>query len=985
MSAVNRNKMLTIPARLLAGVLLLATFGSSATTASAQDRAPDFTELRRIYTAEFGVARPVGLAFSPAANAFLVLSPPSGGTRSRAVMITLFEDLAGVVSVAAVASDPVNAAFDSRANRLMWFDPAAAELVEIRVGASGAPDPSGGAVKRFAVPQFGLRRAQGMAFDPRDGRLFILDTAARRIVRVTPHPELRFDGAAAARDGRITRIDLSQLGSAPLRGLAFNPNNGHLYVSSPTEQRIYEVTETGQLVSTLDVSVLELRDPQGMFFAPSADSTDDPAIMNLYIADSGLQAGASNGGQIVELSFQALALPPGTTLLPSTLVNIIDTSIWDPPSPDPAGVDYWPSREHLLIADSEVEEMPIYEGKNVYEATTSGALISTCDTTSFSNEPTGVAINPNNNHIFFSDDDGNDGVFELSLGPDGVYCTPDDTVTSTNVSSLYGVGDAEDVAYGQNTLFVAGGVDAEVYRIPLGANGVLGGGDDDPMTHFDTAALGFNDLEGIGYNADQDTLFIVSTTGGDQYLGETTPGGTLVRAYDLGYLGSKRRSDVSYAPSSQNPLVKNIYIASRGVDNDSDPNENDGKVWEIALGSTPPTLTPTNTPTRTNTPTPSRTPTATATPSQTPTSTPTITPLVTDTPTATPIPSDTPTPALTPTATATATPTGTSTPTGTPTPGPTPTRTATLTPTNTTTPTPSLTPTATATPTSTPTDTPGPSPTPTNTSTPTDTPTPTATATDTSTPTDTPPVTNTPTGTPTPTDTPTPTPTNTTTPTPTPTHTATATPTSTPTDTPGPSPTPTNTATDTSTPTDTPPVTNTPTGTPTPTSTRTPTPTPTHTATATPTHTPTRTATATPTHTPTHTATVTSTPTTTATPTATPTPTNTLTPTRTPTRTATATPTGTSTPTVTSTSTPTPTHTATATPTPTATATPANTPTSTLTPTRTATATPTGTSTPTNTPTPTLTPTRTATATPTPTPTQASKPNFFLYLPAIRR
>ena len=49
------------------------------------------------------------------------------------------------------------------------------------------------------------------------------------------------------------------------------------------------------------------------------------------------------------------------------------------------------------------------------------------------------------------------------------------------------------MAYGNNTVYIAGGDDAEVYIIPLGPNGVLGGGDDGPMTHFDTASLGFSD------------------------------------------------------------------------------------------------------------------------------------------------------------------------------------------------------------------------------------------------------------------------------------------------------------------------------------------------------------------------------------------------------------------------------------------------------------------------------------------------------------
>ena len=195
---------------------------------------------------------------------------------------------------------------------------------------------------------------------------------------------------------------------------------------------------------------------------------------------------------------------------------------------------------------------------------------------------------PTNNHIFISDDNGSDRIFEVSLGPDGAYCTADDTVTATNVNSLYNIRDAEDVAYGNNTLFIAGGDNAEVYRIPLGANGVLGGGDDGAMTHFDTAALGFSDMEALGYNPDSGTLFIASTKATERYLGETTTSGTLLRAYDLSLMGTAGniRSDVTYAPSSQNPAFKNIYIASRGVDNDNNQNENDGKVWEIRI-STP--------------------------------------------------------------------------------------------------------------------------------------------------------------------------------------------------------------------------------------------------------------------------------------------------------------------------------------------------------------------------------------------------------------
>jgi hypothetical protein len=227
----------------------------------------------------------------------------------------------------------------------------------------------------------------------------------------------------------------------------------------------------------------------------------------------------------------------------------------------------------------------------------------------FAKEPTGVAVNETNNNLFISDDNAHK-IFEVRPGTDRAYCTPDDVVVSVSTSS-FGSGDSEDVAYGNNTIFIAGGVDGEVYKFSLGANGVLGGGDDSPMTHFDTASLGFQDLEGIDYNAETGNLFIVSTKGSQNYLGEVSPSGQFRRAYNLSFMGTQgnMRSGVVYAPGSQNQSAKSIYIASRGVDNNTNRLENDGKVWEINIGSvsgpTPtPSPTPTNPPTGTATATP---------------------------------------------------------------------------------------------------------------------------------------------------------------------------------------------------------------------------------------------------------------------------------------------------------------------------------------------------------------------------------------------
>jgi hypothetical protein len=629
----------------LTGILFTA-IGPVQLQASAQGGSSPIRVVRSLHTNEFGVQSPKGLAFSPVANTFFVLDGSGNVT-----LVTMDEDNAGTIPVSETQSDPLNSAFDIKSESLFVLDHGKAELVKIKADNKGLPGTSS-SPDRFPIHAFDIKDPQGITFDPDSGRLFVLDAGDSEIVSIAPHASLGFDATEAIKSNKVEKISIKQLGLGLLKGLAYNPSNGHIYVSEPAQKKLYELTQDGNIVASFELAPLGINNPSSMTFAPSVDNTDDPGIYDLFVLDDGQTVQAKRGlfsftstrqqtssseSQIVELSLLApMTLPAGTTLLPATLVNLIETSQWNPPSPDPSGVDYWAARQTLLIDDSEVEEMSIYRDKNVFESTTSGTLVSTCDTTpptGFTNEPTGMAINPNNNHFFISDDTGtNDKVFEGSLGSSGNSCTLT-SVALHNVASLYGATDAEDVAYGNNTLFIADGVNGEVYRIPLGLNGVLGGGDDGTMTHFDTTALGFTDLEGLGYNADSDTVFIISSAGTDKYLGETTPLGTLLRAYDLSLMGSggNKRSDVTYAPSSNPndpPDFKNIYIVSRNVDNNSNSNENDGQIWEINIAGSG-TSTPSRTPTRTNTPTatptgPTTTPTSTPTQTFTPTVTPTL-------------------------------------------------------------------------------------------------------------------------------------------------------------------------------------------------------------------------------------------------------------------------------------------------------------------------------------------------------------------------
>ncbi len=73
-------------------------------------------------------------------------------------------------------------------------------------------------------------------------------------------------------------------------------------------------------------------------------------------------------------SADPLSATVSATPLTASLVRTVATSTLSPPIPDPSGITYIPSRDRLLIADGEVDEMPIFQGSNLFEITRAGAL-----------------------------------------------------------------------------------------------------------------------------------------------------------------------------------------------------------------------------------------------------------------------------------------------------------------------------------------------------------------------------------------------------------------------------------------------------------------------------------------------------------------------------------------------------------------------------------------------------------------------------------
>jgi hypothetical protein len=267
----------------------------------------------------------------------------------------------------------------------------------------------------------------------------------------------------------------------------------------------------------------------------------------------------------------------------ATLIKITKTSQFSPASPDPCGIVYLPGAlpgtGSLLISDSEVEEMSnLYKGSNLYSVDLQGNLQSTLSTMAFTKEPTGIAYNPNNNHLYFSDDD-KLKIFDLNPGADGKYNTADDTVTSFSVSGFSA--DPEDVVYSKasNTLFIMDGLNSQVYQISL--TGTL-------ISQFDTQSLGVLDPEGITIGPNGNLFIVGNPRTSNNAVYEITTAGVLVQKYDISAANPVKPAGLTFAPSSQNPSEYSLYIVDRGVDNNDVPTENDGRLYEFSLGNTTP-------------------------------------------------------------------------------------------------------------------------------------------------------------------------------------------------------------------------------------------------------------------------------------------------------------------------------------------------------------------------------------------------------------
>ncbi|WP_146587705.1 hypothetical protein [Puniceibacterium confluentis] len=257
--------------------------------------------------------------------------------------------------------------------------------------------------------------------------------------------------------------------------------------------------------------------------------------------------------------------------------------MWSHNIPDPSGIAYDPVSNRILISDSEVDELPIYNNEDLFAFNLSPAgLDAAPDMTydlPFTPEATGLAIDGNLNRMYITDDDAA-SVFVVD---------PSDPTTllwSLNVENL-GSDDTEDVAVDPATgnLFIINGFSQSIQELSLDHVGQTG-------TLVNTLVLSdpeIRDPEAIAYDPVHNVFLVGGGFSADIWIvdrnGDTLAKIDLLEGYRNDHVpggsGTIRTNvkDIELAPASDGSGATHIYVADFG-----NSHVLDGRLIEIDPG-----------------------------------------------------------------------------------------------------------------------------------------------------------------------------------------------------------------------------------------------------------------------------------------------------------------------------------------------------------------------------------------------------------------
>ena len=267
---------------------------------------------------------------------------------------------------------------------------------------------------------------------------------------------------------------------------------------------------------------------------------------------------------------------------------------WSTPSTDPTGLTYDPRSHKFWISDSEVDETGFWKHRNLFLANRLGALQKTRRVDKATVEPEGISWYPRGKSLFVVDDDKN-AIFRFGRGRDGKIGTRDDKVRKVVNTLRYGSGDAEGVTFHSHRgkvdmLIWTDAGTTKIYELKRGRDHRFGTKDDVMKRQFATSTFSgpgdrhFADPNGVYFDRTTGHLFAVDSK--KHFVLETTLAGALVQTINVPFCRDdpvcRGFSDLVFAPGTDGS-PRRLYLTDRGVDNDVDPGENDGRLYQVEL------------------------------------------------------------------------------------------------------------------------------------------------------------------------------------------------------------------------------------------------------------------------------------------------------------------------------------------------------------------------------------------------------------------
>jgi hypothetical protein len=272
------------------------------------------------------------------------------------------------------------------------------------------------------------------------------------------------------------------------------------------------------------------------------------------------------------------------------------TARWPTPSPAPTGLTYDAKSKKLLISDGEVDEGPLWRGRNLFLVARNGHLRATLSLVNATNEAEGISwYGPG--QVLFVAGDSRSAIFRFGPGSDRNIGTGDDTVEEVLDTERWGSSNPEGVAFraqhGRVNMLIwsdAGmrrGDANRIFKVKQGRDHRFGT-DDDVMSRFSTSAppFGYTENEGVFYDPRRKSLFLVSSE--QCSIFETTLGGRIVRTIDTSAIcapgtATTGFSDLVFAPGTDGS-PRRLYLADHGEDHDPfQRNDNDGEVYQVKI------------------------------------------------------------------------------------------------------------------------------------------------------------------------------------------------------------------------------------------------------------------------------------------------------------------------------------------------------------------------------------------------------------------